>query len=508
MDRVRRVPHRPLAVGPDHGRAIPAAPAGRRSSAKSTKPLGAGPRDVDSAPEATPDRAGSPERITSDVVRTLRRELRTPINHIIGYSELLQEEAAERGLDALLPDLQKIRAASAQLLSLTSTVLDLARFQAQALTGQPGPADPATAGRETGRGARVPARAEASPPAAALVVDDNALNRETLARRLERQGYSVSLAANGREALERLQRGLFDLILLDILMPEMNGYEVLERLKADDQLRHIPVIVLSALDEIDSAVACIELGAEDYLPKPFDPVLLRARIGASLEKQRLRDQEVLRLRQIEAERRRADELLHVIFPHEIVTELQTTNTVQPRRHDSVAVLFADIVEFTPYCDRHQPQEVAPRLQRLVEAYEDLALRHDMLKIKTIGDAFMATAGLLKAVENPVLTCVRCGAEMIAVARELPERWNVRVGIHVGPVVAGVLGRGQYSFDLWGDTVNTAARMESHGVAGSITLSGTAWQQVANRCRGEVLGNVQVKGKGPLEVVRFTGFSAS
>jgi class 3 adenylate cyclase len=299
----------------------------------------------------------------------------------------------------------------------------------------------------------------------------------------------------------------FDLVLLDIMMPGMNGYEVLQHLKADSTLRDVPVIMISALNEIDSVVRCIEMGAEDYLPKPFNPVLLRARIGASLEKKRLRDQQVLYLRQIEAEKQRADGLLRVILPDEIVEELTLTNEVQPRRYDHVAVLFCDIVGFTTYCDQHEAQEVIANLQILVEAYEEIALRHDLQKIKTIGDSFMGVAGLLRPVKEPVMHCIRCGQEMIATAQALPAKWNVRVGIHTGQIVAGVIGRRQYLFDLWGDSVNTAARMESHGIPGAVTLSKAAWLDVAAKCMGESLGMLPVKGKGELEMFRFDGFKA-
>ncbi len=125
-----------------------------------------------------------------------------------------------------------------------------------------------------------------------LAVDDNRLNRLKLARGLELQGHSVALAEDGRQALDMLKAEPFDLVLLDILMPELDGYQVLEAMKADSALREIPVIVVSAVDEMDSVVRCIEMGAEDYLPKPFDPVLLKARTGACLEKKRLRDQEL------------------------------------------------------------------------------------------------------------------------------------------------------------------------------------------------------------------------
>jgi PleD family two-component response regulator len=126
-----------------------------------------------------------------------------------------------------------------------------------------------------------------------LVVDDNEDNRYTLIQRLKRLGYrDVASAVDGRDALDQLGRRPFDLVLLDVMMPELNGYEVLERLRAHDRLRHVPVIMISAIDQIESVVRCIELGAEDYLHKPFDPVLLRARVGACLEKKRLRDQEM------------------------------------------------------------------------------------------------------------------------------------------------------------------------------------------------------------------------
>ncbi len=131
-----------------------------------------------------------------------------------------------------------------------------------------------------------------------LVVDDNVLNRMLLKRTLEQQGHTVALAENGRQALEMLDAGHFDLVLLDILMPEMDGYEVLARLKRDPARRDLPVIVISALEEMESVIRCIGMGAEDYLPKPFDSLLLRARIGASLEKKRLRDQEVEYLQQV------------------------------------------------------------------------------------------------------------------------------------------------------------------------------------------------------------------
>lgn len=334
-----------------------------------------------------------------------------------------------------------------------------------------------------------------------LVVDDNEDNRFTLTRRLKREGYTnVAVAENGRQALDALAERPFDLVLLDIMMPEMDGYQVLEHLKSDMALRDIPVIMISALDELDSVVRCIELGAEDYLPKPFNAVLLKARIGACLEKKRLRDQEASYLKQIESEKKRADELLHAILPAAAVRELKTTNSVKSRRFEDVAVLFCDIVGFTAYCDEHSPEDVVGHLQAWVDAYEGIVLRHGLEKIKTVGDAFMATAGLLEPVEEPALASVRCGLDMVEASRGLDPGWEVRVGIHLGPVVAGVIGHRQFMFDLWGDTVNIAARIAEEAKPGAVVVSAAAWPHLRDRCNGRSSGFVDLKGKGSLELI--------
>src|SRR6185312_3387231 len=231
------------------------------------------------------------------------------------------------------------------------------------------------------------------PQPAILLVDDDENNRYTLSRRLQRENYTdITEAVNGKQALELLRERPFDLILLDIMMPEMDGYETLGQLKSDMMLREIPVIMISAVDGIDSVVRCIEMGAEDYLPKPFNPVLLKARIGASLEKRRLRLQEESYTRDVETEKRRADDLLHSMLPPGAVRELKATNEVRPRRYEEVAVLFCDIVDFTSYCDKNPPEQVIAELQTLVEEYERIVAFHGMEKIKTIGRALRSRPG--------------------------------------------------------------------------------------------------------------------
>jgi class 3 adenylate cyclase len=433
----------------------------------------------------------------------IRHGLRTPLNTVIGYCELLVEDAKNAGQGAAVPDLQKIDAAGRRFLALIEDLVSMSAAKADSIEMDLTPAPSMI--REVARVLSTRERPEPEAEAGRLlVVDDNETNRDLLSRTLERQGHRVAAVEGGRQALERLAREPFDVMLLDIMMPDMNGFQVLERVKDDPALRHVPVIMISALDELDSVVRCIEMGAEDYLPKPFNPVLLKARVGACLEKKRSHDREVEYLRQIDAQRKRADELLRVILPAEVIEELKATNGVKARRFANVAVLFCDVVGFTSFSEKAEPEQVVANLQELVDAQEDLALRYDLQKIKTIGDCFMAACGLLKPVDNPVLNTVRWGLDMVSVIQKMQSHWNVRVGIHVGPLVAGVVGHRQYLYDVFGDTVNTASRIESNGVPGAVAVSAAAWKWIEHACRGQSLGPVRLKGKGDLEVFRVDG----
>ena len=439
----------------------------------------------------------------------LEEELRTPLNQIIGYAGILEEEAQERGHLSVTVDLQKIRRAARELLQLV-----LGNFLSN--EGQTGGMRCSSASgaveaplSSPGPVAFRPGVAQGAPAAGSLLVaDDDPSNRDVLARRLRRLGYTVAVAENGRRALEELRAAQFDLLLLDIDMPELNGYEVLERLKADPHLREVPVIVLSASSQTNRIVRCIELGAEDHLTNPFDPVVLQARVGACLEQRRLRDREVSYLRQIEQEKKRSDDLLRIILPQDVAEELKATGLVKPRRFNHVAVLFCDIVGFTAYSEQHPPEQIVEHLQRLVQALENIASSNGLEKIKTIGDAFMAVSGLAipphgaaqagmdeGAVSLAALRAVRAGLEMIATARELPPHWQVRVGVHVGPVVAGVVGRKKYQYDVWGDAVNTAARMEQSAAPGTLCVNEQTWDIIAPWCLGSARGTIPIKGKG-------------
>jgi adenylate cyclase len=230
----------------------------------------------------------------------LRHDLRTPLNAIKGYGELLVEEARGSGREALLDDLTKVLDLADRLLGEIDRIIEFAGDGVEIV------GNVLQMIRPLGGSDITDPRAIASR---ILVVDDNESNRELLSRRLRREGHSVMAVESGASALGLVVTESFDLVLLDLMMPGLSGFEILCRLKSDERTRHVPVIMISALDEFDSAVRCIEAGAEDYLPKPFNPILLRARIGACLEKKQLRDREQAVLEQLRVEKDRSEALL-------------------------------------------------------------------------------------------------------------------------------------------------------------------------------------------------------
>lgn len=352
-----------------------------------------------------------------------------------------------------------------------------------------------------------------------LIVDDVEANRELLRRRLMRQGHEVTTATNGREAIEMLRLNEVDLVLCDIMMPEMDGYEFLQYIKHDAGLRHIPVIMISAVDDEESVVRCVEMGAEDYLYKPFKPTLLRARIGACLEKKQLRDQEQAYIQQIQDEQARSEQLLLGILPKSIADRLKYREaTFGDRFMDdgevivdsfpTATILFADLVNFTQLSSCRSAIDLIGLLNSIFSAFDKLAEYHGLEKIKTIGDAYMVVGGVpiervdhAEAIANMALDML--GAiERFNQARG--ETLNLRIGISTGPVVAGVIGTKKFSYDLWGDAVNTASRMESQGVPGRIQLTEATYALIADRFILESRGSIEVKGKGNMSVYFLNG----
>jgi class 3 adenylate cyclase len=341
-----------------------------------------------------------------------------------------------------------------------------------------------------------------------LIVDDTADSRALLSKRVKGLGLHSEQAGNGREAIQKLAEKPFDLVLLDIVMPEMDGYQVLSAIKSDTRFRHIPVIVVSAVDEMDSVVRCIQLGAEDYLPKPFNPVLLKARIGASLERKHLRDQEQALMREVESERQKADSLLLNIMPESIAMRLKAGEQVIANTHYAVTVMFADIVGFTNLSNHITAQELVQRLNLIVSKYDELATEFGVEKIKTIGDGVMLVCGVPLPNENHARIMAKLALRLqqdickFSLYEKLPL--ELRIGIHSGPVVAGVIGSQKLSYDLWGATVNIASRMESQGMPGKIQVSEAFYQLTNHEFLFEERGGIDVRGMGEMTTYFLTG----
>ena len=270
-----------------------------------------------------------------------------------------------------------------------------------------------------------------------LVVDDNEMNRDMLCSLLEADGHKATVAENGRVALEMIKAKSFDLVLLDVMMPEMNGYQVLEHLKSDSNLRDIPVIILSALDEIRSVVRCIELGAEDYLSKPFDPVLLRARIGACLEKKHLRDQEVRlrnqltewnklleqRVQEQVTQLERLGRLKRFFSPQlaELIVSGGAEDPLKTHRRE-ITVVFLDLRGFTAFAETSEPEEVMGVLHEYHAEMGKLILPHEGTLEHFAGDGMMIFFNEPVHVPNPAERAIR----MALVMRRLSERADAQV----------------------------------------------------------------------------------
>jgi class 3 adenylate cyclase len=442
--------------------------------------------------------------------RTLRHDLRTPINAIKGYGEMLREDAAKGSAGTFVNDLDKLLGEACLLINRIDGLVTYSAGNAPSSESTDGKAaeiaGPTHMVKNLFNAVRPVAPREADlaavRPSRILVVDDNASNRDLLCRRLQRQGHSVVQAADGARALALVEVEALDLILLDLMMPGVSGYDVLVRLKRDPRYRDIPVIMISALDELDSIVRCIEAGADDYLAKPFDPTLLRARVGSSLQKKHLRDHERDMVEALRTEKERSEHLLLNILPKAIVTRLSSGETIIADKLSDVTILFADLVGFTNLSSQLTAKNLVRLLNGLFSEFDRLALDLGVEKIKTVGDAYMLAGGLPEPRADHACAVAEMALAMLETVEransDLPIPLRMRIGIHTGKVVAGVIGTHKFVYDIWGDAVNIASRMESHGVPDHIQISAATHQHVCERFRVEPHGTVDVKGKGPME----------
>jgi class 3 adenylate cyclase/CheY-like chemotaxis protein len=491
--------------------------------------------------------------MTPEEARDLGHELRTPVNHLIGYAELLLEDAPPAELKA---GLEAIRATARKVLDLLPEILsgtrpegvqrlfmlseDL-RLQSSSLRAAGGPSTSADLGRIATAALRLgeladqlrSTSAEPRPEqqdgasssqtaATILVVDDNQANRDVLSRRLKRLGYTVLEAEDGLDALTRMGAGGIDLMLLDVMMPRLDGYGVLERRRADPASRDVPVIMISALDQLDSVVRCIELGAEDYLSTPFEPVLLKARISSSLEKKRLHDDELRLLGRVreqaaelarwntELEQRVKDEveaavrlrrLQRFLSPQVAQAILDGSAELLESHRREVTVLFWDLRGFTAFSESAEPEDVMSVLRELHEAVGPRVFAHEGTLVHFTGDGMMVLF-------NDPLPCAEHSAEAVKLALEMRELvaglaslWSSRghelgmgVGIASGFATCGRVGfEGRYEYTAIGTVCNVAARLCAEAGDGQIWLNARAHALLDGAQASKDAGEVQMKG---------------
>ncbi len=330
-----------------------------------------------------------------------------------------------------------------------------------------------------------------------LVVDDNKVNRLLLTRSVELQGHRAASAENGRIALELLRNETFDLVLLDMEMPEMDGFEVMEHLSTDAQLRDVPVIVTSSLEGLAHVVRCIQLGADDYLHKPVNQVLLKARIDSSLEKKRLRDQQ--------------RELIKRFATSEVAADLQASGFALGGRRLYGTVMFCDIRGFTALVESQPPEETIELLNAYYALMFEAIAAHSGVVNQMIGDGLMAIFGAPHSLPDPALAAARAAIAMLEMLEKLntrrerqgKSRIQIGIGIASGEMIAGYTGtEDRATYTCIGDTVNLAARLEAHTkIAGNaILVDADTNSAIVQRLPTFPLGPVAFKGKaGPVEV---------
>jgi adenylate cyclase len=308
-----------------------------------------------------------------------------------------------------------------------------------------------------------------------LIVDDNEDNRYTLQLLLESDGHErIASASGGNEAIALLGKEKFNLVLLDMMMPDLNGDEVLKVIKGNPDTRDVPVVMISADTDTEKVSKCIELGADDYLAKPFNATILRARIGAALRRGSLRALETEYVDKMEQAKRHSESLLRNILPAEIASRLRNGESNIADSFEDATVIFADVVGFGKITARMKAYEIVGCLNHLFSEFDRLAEDAGVEKIKTIGDNYMAVAGVPTPRSNHARTAAKLALDMVVAAgrlqSRLPAPFPIRVGLHSGPVMAGVIGTRKFAYDVWGNTVNIAARLEAASQPNRVLVS--------------------------------------
>ncbi len=322
-----------------------------------------------------------------------------------------------------------------------------------------------------------------------LAVDDSVENLQILASLLK-DDYKVKVAKDGYKAIELAKQEPYpDLILLDIVMPEMNGYEVCEQLKSDPKTQKIPVIFITALNEVADETKGLQKGGADFISKPINPDIVRARIKIHLE--------------LQAERKKSESLLRVLLPENVISDLIVKGSHKPEIHKNVSIMFCDFIGFTGITSHLSPEFLIEELTDIYGVFDEICEKHEAIRIKTIGDAYMAAAGLGITSTDHAKKMVNVGLDIVSYLKNrnisAQQQWQCRIGINSGNVIAGIIGKSRFSYDIIGIDVNIASRVESAGEKTAVTITSSTKNLLDAKYKFRNLGSRQLKGTDDMEL---------
>jgi len=334
-----------------------------------------------------------------------------------------------------------------------------------------------------------------------LIIEDSRVNRKILSNLMTDNGYQVWIADSGNAALELLTTQSPDLILLDVMLPVMDGYTLCRQLKHSRQTKGIPVIFISALSETENKLAGFEAGGADYITKPFHHDEVLVRVATQLKMSRLQHQLEEQNKQLDLERQKIESLLCNVLPTKVAQELLKTGSCQPQSFDQVTVSFVDIVSFTTISSELSPEFIIEELNDIFTGFDQISDNNNCERMKTIGDAYLFVCGVPEDNRDHACNVVLAATEMITFLKErnkcTEQQWKVRVGIHSGKVVGGIVGSKKYLYDIFGDTVNLASRLEELSSPMRVNISKTTNTLLQGRFSTTKRRDVDVKGKGLL-----------
>lgn len=335
-----------------------------------------------------------------------------------------------------------------------------------------------------------------------LVAEDEFIIAMDLKKILENLGYDVvAFVSDGQKIIEHVENDKPDLILMDIMLNgPLTGIEVAEIIK---QKHNLPIVYLTALTDESTLQKAKITEPVGYVLKPFDSKSLHTAIEIALYKHSIDTQLKIKTKELEEEKNRNEELLHHILPDEIIKELKQNNNVVPKHYNSISILFTDFHGFSNILNSLPPAELVNELNKIFSGFDDIIENYNLEKLKTLGDTYMIGGGFPKESTDHAVKVILAAKEMLRFLEERNKnskvKWEMRIGVNSGPVVAGIVGTNKFTYDVWGDTVNIASRLENNSESGKINISGSTYELIKDSFECEYRGKLFVKGKGEIDM---------